>query len=218
MAMVRRIAKEGAAGRFLAVNTTNLDTGQMQPWDVTQQANLAVQAGNTDRVIQVLLASSAIPGAFPPREIDGGLYVDGFVTGNILFSGRATRSDSDTFIARWKEKYPDIPPPKMRYWLIYNNQLQPQLQVAQPQWTAILGRTVDASSHASSVAAIQKLFMQTQIAHLLHGADVEVRYVAIPETWVQHDPTMFSSKTMNDLADIGERMGADPASWMTAPP
>jgi predicted acylesterase/phospholipase RssA len=218
MNMIHQIAEAGANGRALVVNTTNLDTGEMQMWNLVWQANLAMQTGHADPVVQVMLASSAIPVMFPPRIIDGGLYVDGGSTGNVLISGRKTRSDSQTLIARWKAAYPGVPVPKLRYWVIYNNQLRVSPAVIQPYWKAIIGRTVDTSTRSATVRAIQQLFMQAEIARLRHEADVEVRFVAIPENWRRSHWGTFVKETMNDLVDLGEKMGADPESWMDIPP
>jgi hypothetical protein len=44
---------------------------------------------------------------------------------------------------------------------------------------------------------------------------MEVRFVAVPGDWVPPKPGVFVAETMNNLADLGERMGADPASWQT---
>jgi hypothetical protein len=35
---------------------------------------------------------------------------------------------------------------------------------------------------------------------------------------VPSKPGTFVKEVMNELADLGERMGADPASWRTDPP
>jgi Patatin-like phospholipase len=86
--MLRRLVEAGKDGRLLAVNTSNLDFGEMHAWDLVAEAKRALETGESDRVHRILLASSAIPGAFPPREIDGSLYVDGAMTGNILYGGR----------------------------------------------------------------------------------------------------------------------------------
>ncbi|MGH7380787.1 MAG: hypothetical protein ACREKR_00960 [Candidatus Methylomirabilales bacterium] len=43
--------------------------------------------------------------------------------------------------------------------------------------------------------------------------------VAIPGDWSPPVPGVFVKETMNALADLGEKMGADPGSWSTqAPP
>ena len=52
-----------------------------------------------------------------------------------------------------------------------------------------------------------------EISRLKRNADVEVRVVSIPGDWVPPVPGVFKKETMNNLADLGEKMGADPASW-----
>lgn len=60
--MMRRLVEAGEDGRLLAVSTSNLDFGEAHVWDLVA--------------------------AFPPRLIDGSLYVDGAITGNIVYGGR----------------------------------------------------------------------------------------------------------------------------------
>jgi len=55
-------------------------------------------------------------------------------------------------------------------------------------------------------------------SRLKRKADVEVRIVAIPDDWSPPVAGVFVKETMNDLADLGERMGADPSSWSMQPP
>jgi patatin-like phospholipase len=113
LALLRRIADATRAGRVLLVNTTDIDDGGMWVWDLGREAQRAVETGNVDRVYRILLASAGIPGAFPFREIDGSLYVDGGVTGNILYGGRVREEQS--FPALWVAAYPHIPVPPIRY-------------------------------------------------------------------------------------------------------
>jgi hypothetical protein len=62
VALLRRIADASRAGRFLLVNTTDIDDGGMWVWDVGHEAPRAVESGNVDRVHRILLASAGIPG------------------------------------------------------------------------------------------------------------------------------------------------------------
>jgi hypothetical protein len=94
LAMLRRIAQAGADGRLLAVNTTDLDTGTSRVFDLVVEAQRAVASGQVDRVHNIMLASAGIPGAFPFRIIDDELYVDGGVTGNIIYGGRIGEEDA----------------------------------------------------------------------------------------------------------------------------
>jgi hypothetical protein len=57
-----------------------------------------------------------------------------------------------------------------------------------------------------------------EISRLKRHADAEVRLVAIPTEWTPPKPGVFIKETMNNLADLGEKMGADPKSWSTDVP
>jgi predicted acylesterase/phospholipase RssA len=211
-----RIVREGKRNRMLLVNTTNLDDGDMRAWDVVEEARSALRTGDVDRVHNILLASAAIPGVFPPREIDGRLYVDGGITGNILYGARM--HDEDSFPAVWKTTYPDLPTPKLRYWVVFNNQFRFPPQITRPTWAAIMRRSTNLATQSSTVNAIRHLYALAEISKLKRGADVEVRIVSIPADWAPPKPGVFVKETMNALADLGERMGANPSSWRTEPP
>jgi hypothetical protein len=215
--MLERIAAAGADGRILAINTTNIDTSEMCVWDMVAQAQRALRERDPDRFSQLLLASAAVPGVFPPRLIDGTLYVDGSITGNILYAGERG-GINEGFLARWHERYPDLAPPKIRYWIIFNNEFRWPPTVVQPKWRAVIGQSATASSRAATLNSMRMLFLQARLAKLQYNADVEVRVVAVPDGWVAPKPGVFERETMNALADMGERMGADPGSWRTTPP
>jgi hypothetical protein len=216
LAMLRRIADVSRQGRFLLVNTTDVDDGGSRVWDVGSEAQRAVENSHIDRVHRILLASAGIPGAFPFREIDGAFYVDGGVTGNILYGG-GTREER-TLPAVWAETYPDLPVPTVRFWVIFNNQLRPLPQVTALTWPAIVTRSLEMGTRAATVTAIRHLFTQAEIAPLKRGGEVEVRVIAVPNDFVPPKAGVFIKETMNTLADLGERLGADPASWrMEAP-
>jgi hypothetical protein len=73
-------------------------------------------------------------------------------------------------------------------------------------------------TRAATLTAIRHLFAQAEIARLKHGGEVEVRVVAVPNDFVPPKAGVFIKETMNALADLGERMGADPASWQAESP
>src|SRR4029079_13386324 len=123
MGIIRSIAQESEANnRMVFMNTSNIDDGSMRVWDVGKEAERAVAENNVDRIHKIMLASSGIPAAFPYRDIDGQLYVDGGVTGNILYGGRIREEES--LAAQWAKTYPNLKIPKLRYWIIFNNQFR----------------------------------------------------------------------------------------------
>ncbi len=214
--MLRRIAKAGADGRVLAVNTTDLDTGTSRVFDLVVEAQRAADSGQIDRVHNIMLASAGIPGAFPFRMIDDELYVDGGVTGNIIDGGRI--GEEDSLPALWQKAYPNLPIPKFRYWVIFNNQFRPVPVVTAPNWVAVIQRAMETSTRAATATAIRHLFAIAEISRLKRKADVEVRIVSIPGDWIPPVPGVFIKETMNNLTDLGEKMGADPSSWSNEPP
>ncbi|HEY7742667.1 MAG TPA: patatin-like phospholipase family protein [Burkholderiales bacterium] len=214
--LLERIVAEGASGRALLVNTTNIDLGVMQPWDVIAEAKEAIASNDEEHVHRILLASAGIPGAFPARGIGEFLFVDGAITGNILYAGRVR--EDETIPARWRARYPAAPMPRLRYWVIFNNQFRFPPQVTQERWPDIMGRATIMSTQTSTLNSMRHLFALAELARLKQKIDVEVRVMAVPDEWVPPKPGTFVKEVMNDLADVGERMGADPASWRTDPP
>jgi hypothetical protein len=216
LAMLGRIAQAGADGRLLAVNTTDLDTGTARVFDLVAEAQRAVASGQVDRVHNIMLASAGIPGAFPFRMIDNAMYVDGGVTGNIIYGGRIAEEDS--LPALWQHAYPTLPIPPIRYWVIFNNQFRPVPEVTAPNWPAVVQRSLETSTRAATATALRHLYAMAEISRLKRQADVQVRIVSIPGDWTPPVPGVFITETMNNLADLGTKMGADPASWSDAPP
>jgi predicted acylesterase/phospholipase RssA len=211
--LLERIAAQDGNGRGLVVNTTNIDFGDMHAWNIVAEAKKALARNDPDWVHKILLASAGIPGIFPARDIGDYLYVDGAITGNILYGGRA-RSLPDL----WEERHPAEPMPKMRYWVIFNNQLRFPPQVTQGRWPDIMGRATIMSTQTSTINSMRHLFALAEIANLKHPGNVEVRVMSVPDEWVPPKPGTFVTEVMNNLADLGEQMGADPGSWRTTPP
>jgi predicted acylesterase/phospholipase RssA len=214
--MLERIAAEDATGRALLVNTTNVDFGDMHAWNIIAEAKAGLASHDMDRVHRILLASAGIPAVFPAREISGSLYVDGAITGNIMYGGRVREEDS--LAVHWRVKHPDLPIPRLRYWVIFNNQFRFPPQVTPPRWPEIMNRATIMATQTSTVNSMRHLHAHAEIMRLKHQAEVEVRVMAVPDTWVPPVPGTFQKEVMNALADLGERMGADPASWRTQPP
>jgi predicted acylesterase/phospholipase RssA len=214
--MLRRIAKAGADGRLLLVNTTELDVGQPRVFDLVAEAQRVADSGQIERVHNIILASAGIPGAFPFRMIDGELYVDGGVTGNIIYGGRIAEEDS--LPALWQKAYPNHGDPKFRFWVIFNNQFRPVPKPVAPNWLAVIQRSLETATRAATATAVRHLFAMAEISRLKRKADVEVRVVSIPGDWFPPVPGVFIKETMNNLTDLGEKMGADPASWSNEPP
>ncbi len=130
LAMARRIVDAAASGRRLLVQTASLDDGSAYPFEFDDVASDAVEAGDPGMMHRVLLASAGMPGVFPSREIEGALFADGCLIGNILYGGSPSR-DAE-FGANWRRLYPETPAPTMRYWVVLNGHLAATPRTIQP--------------------------------------------------------------------------------------
>jgi predicted acylesterase/phospholipase RssA len=91
--VIEEIAEEGRKGRSLYIGTTNIDAARPVLWNITRIAASGAP-GAPELIRSVVLASTAIPGAFPPVlievEADGERYeemhVDGGVTTQLFLS------------------------------------------------------------------------------------------------------------------------------------
>jgi predicted acylesterase/phospholipase RssA len=214
--MLERLAAQEASGRLLLVNTTNVDLGEMRAWDLLAEAKAALAAGEPERVHRILLASAGIPAVFPAREIGPHLYVDGAVTGNILYGARV--DDAEGMVALWRAKHGRAPAPRVRYWVIFNNQFRFPPQVTRSRWPDIMSRTTIMATQNATVSAMRHLEAHVELVRIKYGVEVELRIMAVPEDWVPSVPGTFKKEVMNALADLGEKMGADPASWLKEVP
>jgi hypothetical protein len=200
----------------LLVQATDIDEGTGRAFDVVAAARAALANGKIEVLSDILLSSAAIPGAFPPREIEGRLYADGGIASNFFYGG--PMDVRDTFGATWRRTHPDAPVPKTRYWVIINEYIQPIPVIVQPTWPAIVQRSLYVSVRSSEAIALRHLYALAEATRLRGDGDVEVRWVAIPPSWKPLNDERFDQATMRDLSDEGMRLGADPNSWNTTPP
>lgn len=210
--VIEQIAAGSRRGRVLAIGTTDLDLGVLKPWRLGLEAEVAAETGDPTRVHQILLASAAIPGAFPPVIIDDTLYVDGGTTSNIIF-GIDARAPSP-LVPLAAELYPDMPMPRIRYWVIINNQIGAAPRIVQPTWTSIVGASVSTAIRSSTIGSLRQLALLARFGQDVEDLNVEFRFVAIPDDWRSPNPTagIFDRETMQSLARLGEELGSMPAS------
>lgn len=210
-AFVGRMAEQSRKGKVLIISATDADLGRQRFWEVGTEAQRAVASGDLTRVHEIMMASSAIPVAFPPVEIDDGLFIDGGVTANIFL--RLDTRSPHALLRRWIAERPGQPLPKVRYWVIVNNQMAHIPQTVQRRWPNVMGPALEVSVRSATIAQLQLLAAQADYANAAFNADVEMRVVSIPDDWTPPVVGSFKKETMQSLSDIGRRMGADPASW-----
>jgi hypothetical protein len=208
---ITQMAERSRQGKIMAISATDLDLGRQRFWEVGAESQAAVQNGDFDRVQRILLASAAIPAVFPPVQIGDSLYGDGGVSANIFL--RLDARSPEAFIPRWREAYPGRPLPKVRYWIIINNQAQHIPNTVQAHWPKVIGPSLSTAIRSATLAEVRWLTAEANYINTLYGGDIEVRVVAIPSEWRPPVAGGFKKETMESLSDLGRRMGADPSSW-----
>lgn len=212
-AFVRRIAEEAETGRVLGVLGTNLDLGRRRSWDLAYEARKAGPDKSIDRLVSILLASSAIPGAFPAVEIDDFLYADGALTSNILYEESMRSSNGLT--SMWAAQNPGVPMPLTRYWVVINGQLDPIPQVTQPTWINVVLSGLGTAGRSATQTSLQNLAAQLELINKSGIGTKELHVISIPGNWRPPTAGRFQRETMQALAELGTKLGADPSSWHT---
>lgn len=210
-----RIAEESRTDRTLIIGTTDLDLGLPRAWSLGSEAE-HLQRGGIKRIHDILMASAAIPGIFPPAVIDDTLYVDGGTTANVLL-GANLRSEQSV-LGAWRRTFPGRKPPRLRFWTIINNTLGDVPSIVKPSWPDIMGKSLTTLTRSSTKSSLRAFLMQAELLRRAEGVDIEVRFIAVPNDFVPPVDGSFKKETMNALADIGLRLGRDPASWRTELP
>jgi hypothetical protein len=209
--LVDRIGEENAKGRRLLVGTTNLDAQRPVVWDMTAIA----ASGNPDRVQlfrDVLIASAAIPGVFPPQLIrvqaDGKLYeelhVDGGTTTQaFLLSAENSLKDVDKAL-----KFPR----KRALYVIMNGTFAPQAEKTETKTLAIATRSISTLIKNQSIGDAYKLYAQS------HRDGVSFNIASIPADFTVKAKSEFDQDYMRKLYDFGYGLGQGPGVWEKTPP
>jgi predicted acylesterase/phospholipase RssA len=209
--IVETIAEIASEDRLLLIGATNLDIGTGRAFDLGHEARQALRGDDFSRIHSILFASSSIPGAFPPVEMDGMYYADGGAAANLFV---ASFPGPDGPLARFKARNPDAPLPTTRVWIVVNQQLRPQLAITRPRWISISGRALNTLTSTAQLFALTTIGEMIEDATIEHGLDAELYFVSIPmDAPKKESKEMFDQDYMRALQDLGRTMGADPSSW-----
>ncbi|MGA7117925.1 MAG: patatin-like phospholipase family protein, partial [Hyphomicrobium sp.] len=141
---LKKVAREFERGRLLTIGTTNLDAKRPVVWNMGAIARHYDKPEAVELFRDVILASAAIPGLFPPVKIkvkaDGKLYdelhVDGGVTRQIYVS--SLNVPFKTFDVLYPK------PPNRRLYLVHNGKMNPQFGAVTPSTFQIAGESISA--------------------------------------------------------------------------
>jgi hypothetical protein len=204
--LIQAVAREGAKGRLLLVATTNLDTEQINVWNMT---NIAAQGGEPARRLfrDILIASASIPGAFPPVLI----HVEGSGERFDELHGGTTTS---FFIAPDVAEFLPAPINGLRgahLYVIVNGQLGAQATTTSIGTLNVLRRGITAGLNSGVRANLQ---IASSFARR-NGLRIEV--TDIPRAYRFGGPLDLQPTAMKSLFQYAAHCAATQQIWTTPP-
>lgn len=197
------IAVQHRRGRRLFVVTTNVDTGRPICWNMGAIAASGDPAA--EKLFQdVLLASSSIPGIFPPVYLEvetphgqiGEMHVDGGVTTPFFLAPEPILAGEKVYAL-----------PARQVYVVVNNQLSADFEVTPRMLLSILGRSLSAAVKSGTRAAIaaHRAFAQR--------AGFDLKFATIGSSFSETASGPFDNRYMAKLFAHGALLGRSGAGF-----
>jgi len=208
-----RIAREyQEKGRLLLIGTTNLDARRGIIWNMGEIAS-SKDPKALDLFRKIMLASAAIPGAFPPVmidvEVDGKPYQEMHVDGGaqaqvFLYPPRMfdlIRQQGIKVNQRERSVY-----------IIRNARLDPDWASVERSTLTIAGRAISSLIQSQGLGDLYRIYATAQ----QDGLDYNLAYIGA-DFGAEHKED-FDTAYMRALFDYGYQLGRKGYAWQKAPP
>lgn len=214
--MLKAIAREHQRGRRLFIATTNLDAQRNVVWDMG-----AIAASGHPKSLElfhkVLLASSAIPVAFPPQYIpvqrDGVFYDEMHVDGGVI--SQFIVYDGYLNPRRMAEELGQIDAYEAvdkRVHILVNNKIGPVGEPVKPRLAPIASRAISTLIKSQAKGALAYAYL------LAKRDDMHMRFLAIPEEFEAQAAEPFDPVAMKKTFELGYEIGKAQTGWQQLPP
>jgi hypothetical protein len=206
-AQIAAIAAEGRRGRSLLIGTTNLDAGRPVIWDVTRIAMSGAPHAR-QLIHDIIRASSAIPGAFPPVmlqvQVEGKrydeLHVDGGVTSQVFLG--ATGLDWRRIAERLRvEGAP-------RLYVIRNARTAPQWESVERRLAPIMARSIASLIRDQGIGDMARIYL------VADRFGMEFNLARVPEDFAVEAVELFDRNYMQALFERGFVAGKQGDIWI----
>jgi predicted acylesterase/phospholipase RssA len=209
--MIRRLGEEYRRGRRLFVGTTNLDAGRPVAWNITSIAN-SDYPGKKELIIDVMLASASIPGAFPPVliEVDVGgtafdeLHVDGGAVSQVFVY------PSSLDFAQVLRRVEIMEP--FNIYVIRNSRLKPQWKPVEAEIFGITSTSISSLIRTQGLGDLSTIYLLAE----RDGGNFHLTYV--PDDFDVESKEMFDPNYMNALYQVGYDLAKSGIKWRDRPP
>jgi predicted acylesterase/phospholipase RssA len=212
-ALLADIAAAHNSGRRLFIVTTDLDAERSVVWNMGAIAAHAADKNGGDAALNlfrsVLLASSAIPGGFPPVLIDveangkkfQEMHVDGGVGGQFFVAPAAVLAATS-----------DYRLPATALYVVIDTGLQPDIQIVPRSTPSILTGTVGAAVKVDTRLMIDRAYLAAK------RSGVDFNIASIPADFNAPSRGPFDPDYMTALFQLGENLGKSATPFANEPP
>jgi hypothetical protein len=210
--LLEKIAEEHGKGRILLIGTTDLDARQPVIWNM---GNIAASGapGALELFRQILLASAAIPGAFPPTmirvEVDGQAYdemhVDGGASAQVFLYPPRLRDVA----AELGENFSRAG----SVYIIRNSSLGATWDPVERRTINIAGRAIESLIHTQGIGDLYRIYTTAQ----RDGLDFNLAYIDTDFVY-ENKTQQFETAYMVSLFDYGYHLGRGGFPWRKTPP
>jgi predicted acylesterase/phospholipase RssA len=196
--LMREVARAYAQGRLLFIATTDLDARQLVVWNMGAIASRG-DAAALDLFRKIMLASTAIPGVFPPVmldvEADGRRYQEMHVDGGVLtqvflFAGQIATERRERHV-----------------YVIRNGRIDAQWGSIERRATAVAHRAIDALVDREALNDIQRIQLLAQ----RDGADLNIAYIDSGFNYPHR--SLFAGAYMQHLFQYSYQLAAGGYRW-----
>jgi len=208
---MKAIAAEHNKGRVLLIGTTDMDALRPVMWNI---GKIAKQGGPDalELIHRIILASAAIPVAFPPviipiaheGKVYEELYTDGGVTNQVFLfpPGLDWKGFIDHFDI--KEK-PDL-------YIIRNDRMLAEYKTTRARLKPLASRSIDSLIRTQGIGDLFRLYVTAQNNKFHY-------YLAhVPNDFHRETDEMFDPDYMRPLYQIGHEQGKLGGCWYSTPP
>ena len=205
------IAAEYAKGRELWISTTNLDAHQRVIWNMTKLA-ASKHPRALDLFHDVMLASAAIPGAFPPVmfdvELDGKPHQEMHVDGGTM---------AQVFVYPPNIKLAELSQTEggerqRHMYVVMNTRIDPDWAQTERRVISIAGRAISSMIHTQGVGDLYRIFLTAQ------RDKVQFNMTHIPADFQHLHPEEFDNSFMQALYERGYQLATSGQAWKKLPP
>ncbi|HZN68374.1 MAG TPA: patatin-like phospholipase family protein [Tepidisphaeraceae bacterium] len=211
--MLAEIARAYEAGRLLLIGTSNLDAQMPVIWNIGAIARSGHPKA-PDTIRRILLASSAIPGAFSPvlfdvtldgqpfqeLHVDGGAYAQVF-----LYPVSVSRFRRERMARR-------LPVAPARAWVIRNGPLDPEWTSVNRRTLGITGRAIATMISAMGFNDVLRIYAAAE----RDGVDYNLAFIGRDFTVEYDEP--FAQSYMRPLFEYGRERALRGNAWVRQPP